>query len=245
MGHHFEGTNEVELDATAEQVWQAIATGPGIDSWYMGRSEVEPGQAVRTVFGGYRAESTVTAWDPLERLAYHTGEAPDGRYLAYEFLVEGRERGSTVLRMVVSGFLPGDDWGEEYEAMTKGGALFFGTLVEYLTHFAGRTATPVTVFGPPVADWDSAWAVVHRELGLDHPPVRGDRVAFTPDGLDRVEGVVFFANEQTVGVRADQAMYRFVQGLRGGLIACNQAFTEIDRRRVEQGWQAWLDRLFG
>ena len=92
MGHHFEDHEEAELQATPEQVWEAIATGPGIDSWFMGRNQVEPGEGgtVRTSFGGYAPESTVTAWEPLKRLAYHSGEAPDGRFVAYEFLIEGR-----------------------------------------------------------------------------------------------------------------------------------------------------------
>jgi hypothetical protein len=36
MGHKFEGGTQAELDATPEQVWEAIATGPDIDSWFMG-----------------------------------------------------------------------------------------------------------------------------------------------------------------------------------------------------------------
>jgi hypothetical protein len=50
----------------------------------MGRNQVEPGEGgtVRTSFGGYAPESTVTAWEPLKRLAYHSGEAPDGRFVA-------------------------------------------------------------------------------------------------------------------------------------------------------------------
>ena len=35
------------VHATPEEVWQAIATGPGIDSWFMGRNEVEPGEGGR------------------------------------------------------------------------------------------------------------------------------------------------------------------------------------------------------
>ena len=58
----------------------------------------------------------MTAWDPARRFAYRSGEAPDGRFIAYEFLIEGRAGGSTVLRTVTSGFLPGDDWAEEFEA---------------------------------------------------------------------------------------------------------------------------------
>ena len=134
--------DELNVDATPEQIWQAIATGPGIDSWFMGRNEVDPRQAIRTAFGGYTPQHGITAWEPGERLAFGGDKGPDGRFVAYEFLVEGRDRGSAVVRIATSGFLPGDDWADEYDAMTKGNALFFRTLATYLNHFAGRTAVP-------------------------------------------------------------------------------------------------------
>jgi uncharacterized protein YndB with AHSA1/START domain len=248
MGHAFESRNEAELDATPEQVWAAIATGPGIDSWFMGRNEVVAGEggAVRTAFGGYVPESTVTAWDPLERLAYRTETAEDGRFIAYEFLIEGRAGGSTVLRAVTSGFLPGDDWETEYEAMTQGTALFFRTLVEYLTHFAGRAATPVTAFGPPVADWDRAWALLHGALGLSGPPAAGEPVRFTPDGLAPVDGAVYFTNAQTLGVRTPDALYRFIRGLQGAWVASHHLFAErVDIAATERAWQSWLTGVSG
>jgi uncharacterized protein YndB with AHSA1/START domain len=42
MPRGFELRKEITLDATPEQVWEAIATGPGIDAWFMGRNQVEP-----------------------------------------------------------------------------------------------------------------------------------------------------------------------------------------------------------
>ncbi len=33
--------------------------------------------------------------------------------------------------------------------MTLGGELYFRTLIEYLSYFAGRFAVPVIAFGPP------------------------------------------------------------------------------------------------
>lgn len=247
MGREFEGREEFELDATPEQVWDAIATGPGVDSWFMGRNEVEPGEGgtVRTAFGAFTPESRVTAWDPPERFAYHSGEAEDGRFIAYEFLIEGRGGGSTVLRTVVSGFLPGDDWEAEYDAMTKGGALFLRTLVEYLGYFPGRTATPVTAFGPPVTDWEHAWAVLNGELGLAGSVTKGDRVRFTPDGLAPIEGVVYFVNPHTLGVRTDDALYRFIRGLHGPMVAAHHIFSDdVDQQQAERSWQSWLTRLF-
>lgn len=247
MGRKFEGHREDELAATPEQVWEAIATGPGIDSWFMGRNEVEPGEggAVRMTFGRYTPEHSVTAWDPPKRFAYRSPETEDGRFIAYEFLIEGRQGGSTVLRTVISGFLPGDDWEEEYDAMTKGGEMFFRTLIEYLKYFLGRTASPITAFGPPVADWGHAWSVLHRELGLTDPVTEGARVRFTPDGLGPIDGVVYFVNADTLGLRASNALYRFLRGLRGGFIAAHHLFSEdVDQKETERAWQSWLARLF-
>jgi uncharacterized protein YndB with AHSA1/START domain len=239
MGHEFEVTNEADVDATVDEVWQAIATGPGIDSWFMGRNEVANG-TVRTAFGGYTPESPVTVSDPGKRFTYGAPPAPDGRFIAFDFLIEGRAGGSTSLRLVANGFLPGDDWAEEFEAMNKGGAIYFRTLVEYLNHFAGRTATPVTAFGPPVGDWDRAWARLGEELGLDRRPREGDRVT-----VGAASGVVYFTNAQTVGIRTADAIYRFVQGFHGPMIAMHNLFAPaIDSAEAEQFWQAWLSRVF-
>ncbi|MFC4002858.1 SRPBCC domain-containing protein [Prauserella oleivorans] len=244
MGHRFERTDEVELSATPEQVWDAIATGPGIDSWFMGRNEVDPGEggAVRTFFGDYLPESPVTAWEPGKRLVHGGAAAPDGRFIAYEFLIEARDTGSTVLRMVTSGFLPGDDWEDEFEAMTKGGELFFATLSTYLRHFAGRFATPITLFGPPVADWESAWANVRAALGLGGTVTAGDTARFTVDGTP-IEGVVYCANSQTIGIRTGDALYRFLQGFHGSLVVGHHLFSAADTAAAEQAWRAWLARL--
>ncbi|PXY30899.1 SRPBCC family protein [Prauserella muralis] len=247
MGHSFESRDEVEVAATPEQVWDAIATGPGIDSWFMGRNEVEPGQGgtVRTFFGGYTPSFAVTAWEPGRRLAYGSPEAPDGRFVAFEFLIEGRAGGSTALRLATSGFIPGDDWADEFEAMTKGNALFFHTLATYLSHFAGRTATPVTAFGPPVADWTSAWTALRRAVGLGDDPAVGDTARFTVDG-EHIEGHVYSVNSQTLGIVAPGGMYRFLQGFHGPMVAGHHLFSTVDTTTAERAWQAWLiDTLSG
>jgi hypothetical protein len=186
----------------------------------------------------------VTAWDPPHRFAYRTSTAADGRYVAFEFLIEGRAGGRTVLRVVTSGFLPGDDWEAEYEAMTKGGELYFRTLVEYLNHFAGRVATPITAFGPPVGDWERAWAALRGALGLTAPVAEGDPVRFTPDGLARIEGVVYFVNPDALGVRTPDALYRFLRGFYGSMIVGHHLFAGgADPQATERAWQAWLTRL--
>lgn len=231
MGHEFESVDELHVAATPEQAWAAIATGSGIDSWFMGRNEVSPGQTVRTAFGGYTPEHAISAWEPEKRLAYGSGQE-DGRSIAYEFLIEARDQGSTVLRVTASGFLPGDDWADEYEAMTKGNALFFHTLKTYLTHFAGRPATPVTAFGPMITNWPHTRAKLTTAIGQN-----GDRARFAPAGLAPIDGVIYFENDDTIGIRTNDAMYRFLRGFRGPVMACHLLFSQ---QETDQAWQAWL-----
>ena len=42
MPSEFEIRTEIEIEADPEQIWQAIATGPGITSWFMPH-DVTPG----------------------------------------------------------------------------------------------------------------------------------------------------------------------------------------------------------
>jgi len=244
MGQPFEQHHEAEVPADPDEVWAAIATGPGIDSWFMGHSDVQPGAggSVRTVFGEYAPELAVTAWEPARRFSYRSAEAPDGRFIAYEFLIEGRAGGSTVLRTVTSGFLPGDDWAEEFEAMTSGGEMYFRTLVEYLSYFAGRFAVPVTAFGPPGTSWDRDRASLCRALGLDEPVRRGDRVKVTTDEIGPIDGAVYFANADTIGVRTKDALCRFIRGFHKPVFATHHLFADVDAAAVRQAWEAWLSR---
>jgi uncharacterized protein YndB with AHSA1/START domain len=224
MGKEFEDHLDATVPATPSQVWDAIATGPGISSWFVGRTEID-GTAVRTAFGDdWIPAGTVTTNDEPHHFAYRSDPAPDGRFIAYEYLVEGRDHSATVLRTVTSGFLPGDDWAGEYEAMQYGTALFFATLVEYLTHFPGRALTPVTAFGPPVTDWPAAWRTLTDALGLDPAPRAGDT---TDDG-----GTVYFTNPHTLGIRTAGGFHRYLRGFHGTMVAGHElldpaAFPQI------------------
>jgi uncharacterized protein YndB with AHSA1/START domain len=248
MAHPFELTHEIEVDATPEEVWQAIATGPGVDAWFMGRNEIEPreGGTIRTALGGATEEATVTAWEPPTRFASRTPEGLDGSFHAFEYLVEGREKGSTVVRWVHSGFL-GENWDAEYEGLSEGDPMYFDKLRVYLTYFRGRTATPVNVFGPQVPDRDLAWRTYYHGLGLPGPVALGDAVRLTPEGLPILEGVVDWLSPTFLGVRTDDGIYRFLHvQVFGGPTGVGHHIFEggIDQAETEQAWSAWLNGLF-
>jgi uncharacterized protein YndB with AHSA1/START domain len=248
MAHPFELTHEIQVDATPDEVWQAIATGPGVDSWFMGRNQIEPreGGTARTTMRGEEEEATITAWQPPIRFASRTPEGPDGSFHAFEYLVEGREKGSTVVRWVHSGIL-GENWEKEYEGLSEGDPMYFDKLRVYLTHFRGRTATPVSVFGPVIPDRDEAWRAFHGALGLSDPPSLDDRVHLTPEGLPVLDGVVDWLSRDFLGVRTDDGIYRFMHiSVFGGPTGVgHHVFVDgLDQQEAEGAWGSWLERVF-
>jgi uncharacterized protein YndB with AHSA1/START domain len=246
MAHPFKFEFEGEVEATPEEVWNAIATGPGIDSWFMGRNEVEPGEGgtVQTELPGVGFEATITAWDPPKRFATRSAEGEDGSVHAFEYLIEGRDQGTTVVRWVHSGFL-GDNWEAEYDGLKEGDPVYFDKLVQYLTHFRGRTATPVNVYGPNVPDREHAWETLHRGLGLEGPVRVGDRVRLTPAGLPEMEGVIDCLSPSFLGVRTEDGLYRFIHGYEGTVVLGHHIFAEgANGPDPEKAWQSWLAGLF-
>ena len=86
---------EVEVPGTPEEVWQAIATGPGISSWFVpAEFEERDGKpvAVKLNFGpGMESRSVVTAWDPPRKFAAEAdGWVPGSPPIADEWSVEAR-----------------------------------------------------------------------------------------------------------------------------------------------------------
>jgi uncharacterized protein YndB with AHSA1/START domain len=243
MTHEFELRKEITLEATPEEVWEAIATGPGIDGWFMGRNQVEPregGRAAMTV-AGQTSEATVTAWDPPRRFADRVGSPGEPGFMAFEWLVEGRGDGTCVLRLVQSGVL-GDDWETEYDALGKGWDMYLHQLGQYLRWFRGRPVAPVTLMGPGPEDTGRFWPELRRRLGLAGAPAEGDRVRLTPDGLDPVEGVVDYVSPDILGVRAGDGLYRFICGFNGMVAVDHHLYgDDVDAKQAEAAWQVWLD----
>jgi uncharacterized protein YndB with AHSA1/START domain len=244
MGRRFEQRREAAVPVSPEEAWKAIATGPGIDSWFMGRNEVEPreGGASRMEHPGFTLESTVTAWEPPTRFQVRTPEDPDGGFHVFDYRIEAADPGARV-RWNHSGALTGDDWEAEYTAMGEGDPMYFQKLAEYLTYFRGRVATPVDAFGPNQGP--SLTAASFREaLGLEAMPSVDDRVRLTLEEFDPIEGVVDCTSRSFLGVRTDDAMYRFIAGFEGTPMVGHHLFADVDHDAAVDAWTAWLARAF-
>ena len=125
--------------------------------------------------------------------------------------------------------------------MTLGGEMYFRTLVEYLTYFPGRFAIPVTAFGPPGTTWERDRARLCQALGVPAGATGGERVRLAADGIGHVDGVLYFANANTLAVRTSDAFYRFLRGFGKPVVASHQLFADgADAGHAARAWEAWL-----
>jgi uncharacterized protein YndB with AHSA1/START domain len=247
MGMPFDLTFEQEIDATPDEVWAAISTGNGLDAWFMGRNEVEPreGGVFRSEVAGYPMESTVAVWKPPERLVTTMPPAPDGSTHTFDYQLEPRGTGTSI-RWHHTGFLGSEHWEAEYEGMGEGDPVYFHKLAEYLTYFKGRTATPVNVFGPWPSGKVAAWERYRQAFGLEHDVAEGDAVTLSPEGFAPIRGVVDVRTVSFLGVRSDDAMYRFMHVDWNASVGLgHHLFAEgLDPAATEDAWRSWLERVF-
>ena len=134
---------EVEVPGTPEEVWQAIATGPGISSWFApAEFEERDGKPVALTVNlgpGMESRSVVTAWDAPRMFASEgDGWFPGSPPVATEWSVEARAGGVCVVRVVQSLFASTDDWDDQLIGTESGIPGAFRILRIYLTHFRGQ-----------------------------------------------------------------------------------------------------------
>jgi uncharacterized protein YndB with AHSA1/START domain len=248
VSHEFEDDMELGLDATVDQVWQAIATGPGMDAWFMGRTTVdaEEAGAIRADMGGFVQEFEITAYEPSQRIAYRTAPRADGSFLALEWMIEARAGETTWVRCVASGFIGADDWGDEYDALREGGLRYLHNLAQALRFFAGRPATTINGARPQQGAATVVLDHFRLGLGLAEPAAVGDRVRVAPAGLPAVEASVDYLTPASLGLRSADGLYRFFRGMGGMAVVEHHLFTDdLDPAGLQQAWQRWLDALFG
>jgi len=188
---------EVEVPGTPEEVWQAIATGPGISSWFVPTEfEQSDGRpvAVTMNFGpGMVPRNAMTAWDPPRMFAAQ-GEGWGGSPpIATEWSVEARAGGVCVVRVVHSLFASTDDWDMQLEATESGWPGFFRTLRIYLTHFRGQRSALMQFVAPVAAPEAQAWETLTAALGVKGLSV-GQRWT-TPVGVPACSGLVEYVSQ--------------------------------------------------
>jgi uncharacterized protein YndB with AHSA1/START domain len=188
---------EVEVPGSPEQVWRAIATGEGVSSWFVpttidGR---EGGSAVSRFGPGMDAVARITRWNPPRSFTAEAEAGPgeEGQAkVATEWIVEARDGGSCVVRVVHRWFADSDDWDGEFEGHAYGWASFFRILRLYLMHYPGRTCSHFGLAAFSKARPPETWRTFRSALTIDEasgrvasnppaPPLSGVEVARVDD----------------------------------------------------------------
>lgn len=189
---------EVEVPGTPETVWEAIATGPGISSWFV-PAEVDGRVGGKTVchFGpGDTMDSvaTITEWQPPHRFSAETEEGPGT--VATEWIVEAKSGDTCTVRVVHSWFAENDDWDNQFEGHAEGWLSFFKILRFYLEHFPGEASALIQLAAQSSDRVSAAFERLMGPLGIGRgsegqavdvkaPELAGDvlEVQDTPEGF--------------------------------------------------------------
>jgi uncharacterized protein YndB with AHSA1/START domain len=242
----------VEVPGTLEEVWEAIATGPGITSWFA-TCEVEGrvGGNVVTDFGAHGKDSAeITDWDPPHRFR---GEAPfaDGT-LAHEWLVEARAGGTCIVRVVASGFGTGDDWDATYDGLETGWRVFLENLRLHLTHFKGQRADMLheVALLHDVAEND-AWRALCDALGVPATLGPGDRLETAGDHVPALTATVESVGPNPYLLRVEAPLpgtgFVSAESCAGGVMLHVALYLYGDAaiaRTAARDWAAWMPARF-
>lgn len=249
---------EVEVPGTPEQVWDAIATGPGVSAWFVPtrfHTREDGVRVVASTFGpGMESVATGTVWEPPHHFVKESPpRTPDSPPLGTEWFVEALSGGTCIVRVVHSLIASSDEWDNQLTGAEKGWPGFFAILKRYLSHFAGQPAGTFQLMGFAPAPLAEAWAALASQLGLDGAAAGAalEPQAGTPSLAGRVEEVhtggdgshphallaldlpapgTAFANAFTMGPKVGLSLSVYLYG--------DQA--EETARREEPLWQAWI-----
>lgn len=253
-------TIELEVPGTPDQVWQAIATGPGVSSWFQPTEfETRDGKVVAqtSTFGpDMVARSTVTAWDAPRMFATEAqGWIPGSPPLGTEWHVETKKGDTCVIRIVYSLFASSADWDDQLLGATGAFAGFLRTLKLYCTHFLGKPSAVMQIATPTAMREADAWQSLTRALG-----VAGHRVgdAFSaPADAPAFSGVLEYSTDapfdalMRVNVPGDAigalGVYTY-PGADHTMVAVNFYHYGADAvehaAREQTVWEAWMRRRF-
>jgi uncharacterized protein YndB with AHSA1/START domain len=247
---------EVEVPGTPEEVWEAIATGPGVSSWFVPTEMREDGQVVSKFGEGMEAVAKQTAWDPPRRFAAESPGFQEGAPpMATEWIVEAQAGGTCIVRVVHSLFASTDDWDGQLEQIESGWPWFFRILQIYLTHYRGLSCAPFRIMSVSTDPAPKAWAALTSRLGLgggqlghrlsaarEAPPLAGVVVRTGQGG--HPHGLMLRLHEPAAGVASI-----FTLGMGGATLLVMDFYFYGDQAQMAAAqaqplWQAWMQRHF-
>jgi uncharacterized protein YndB with AHSA1/START domain len=243
---------DIEVPGTPEEVWRAVATGPGISSWYVPHvvEERQDGHASASFGDGpeMQISGRVAAWEPPHRVVFDNGES-DG--YAFEWLVEAKDSSTCIVRLINSGFGSGEEWDAQYDGMSQGWLLFLRNLHLHLTHFAGQTAQSMLPMAMWPGDRQLVWSRLCDLLGVPANPPVGTHIITSGIDVPVLSGTVVDASSWRIALLLDQPVpgTAFIaaegSGESTGVSVWSYLYGPDSSdviQRDKPRWQSWFDQ---
>jgi uncharacterized protein YndB with AHSA1/START domain len=199
----------LDLDATPEQVWQALTEAEELVRWFSIAAQVTPGEGGTMLWSWGYGEDWITridGWEPgkLLRLVQEDarpydaqghplppGEVEPAR-IAMEFTLE-TVQGKTRLRLVHSGFGHGSAWDAEVDGISEGWQAELRSLRHYLRRHRGQDRKAARALVNTPLPRDAAWARLTGPGGYRLSPAspkEGESFEVVTPGGRRYSGTV-------------------------------------------------------
>ncbi len=247
---------EVEVAGTPEEVWRAIASGPGISSWFVPTTvDGRVGGTTVSSFGpgdSMDAVAQIIEWEPPRRFVAEAPEEPGT--VATEWTVEARDGGTCTVRVVHSWFATSDEWDHQFEGHAQGWVSFFTILRLYLEHFRGQPSAAVALSAWSAGTTRKAWKRLAEPLGLFGAEVGAE--VTSQEGAPPMAGVV----EMVTPPRWPSALLRlsepapalahfFAMSMGGQVLLPVRLYiygadAAAQAAAIEGSWQEWLNGVF-
>ncbi len=248
---------EIVVPGTPEQVWQALATGPGNTAWFTKATiDERVGGELRFDFGALGSSTgEVTASEPPHRFAYVERNWAEGAPpCATEITITSRSGDRCVVRMVHSLFSSTDDWDDQMEGFEKGWPAFFEVLRIYLSDFAGRRAASFMAMAKITGSHLEVWKRLMEQLDLAGADAGDRRATPRPEGLSGVvERTEQHAQQRFILMRLDApAPGVAIIGTYDATPVINVSVTlyfygddaATHATASEEKWRRWLNQSF-
>ena len=245
----------LDVPGVISDVWRAVATGPGISSWFVPcQVEERSGGEVVLDFGeAGSARGEVTVWEPPTRFAYR-GNDEEGPQLSFEWQIAEADADGCTVRLLNGGF-SGEGADEEAEGMEGGWQIYLENLRLHLTHFPGLEARAITPTVMVPGDNETAWAELCGALDLQvdlgegaHFTTSGEGVPMLIGTIEKNLAVPGRLSAYLVRTEAPGAGTAFLAAEGGGESASCSVWLYLyddDRDEVEDRWTPFLRERWG
>jgi len=252
---------EIRIEAPPEAVFDAWAKPEQIAKWFVdgAENEMREGETVKWRFDAFGMDLPIEVYEvePGKYLAFG-GQRPGGPPALQEIILE-KDGGATILRLVNSGFLDGEEWDDEFDGVDSGWTMALAALKHWLEkHADAKSSAHVTLMRPAKFEYDELQPRYRTAAGLgwlgedvagDPEPLKeGARLNAKVDGALPLDGEVLASTTRELLVSwpeqdAVLGFKAFAAGPAGRMVSLDYRTWDREVADVKGNLERALDRL--